>query len=760
MELFEISQKHNERFQYPIYIVSILFCVVAWMSLSLASHPVMAVDNATTQTQPIDIVLTITHVTALVDLEGNGLLCGEADFYAKMQIAETERQTDSIPNDDNIYPDWQHSVTVDASDETVTATIQLYEDDGIGDLICTGDDIPVDISEHQNPHLFDLTFTIDLATCTIAGDVNGTCDELLTSEGDAENRARIQFYVSTIVHAPISTNTPLPTATPIPSSTPTFTSTPTHTSTPTSTLTPIPTPTMTLTNTPTPTISPLNNDVLSSYEPNNSCESAVEIEPNGSSQSHNFHVQGDEDWIMFTAPSAGTYRVEVTIPSGSRADVDLSYYNQCHVNVLGTWDADYTPGGRIDILVDEAGEQFYIQIKQSHIVADIFGPDVEYSISVQKQVDTPPFGAVIILAGKYQNNDSLQKNIDNTAEKVHQVFQGKGVPASNILFLSTDSSLIGYDDEATADNLRYGITNWAKNHVSADKSLTLYIVDHGEEDQIYIDGTHPDPEQGILYSYQLDAWLTTLEYEVPDLNVNVIIEACNSGSFINLNDGSLSKPNRVIVTSTNVNFDSYASRDGIEFTDALFDNLALGKNLALAFELASEHVQQAFRYQFPLIDGNGNGIANEIADKVEAATRGFEYSLSLSTEWIPYIARVEPPTEIIDRRGTFQVEVRDDDGVNSVWAVVYPPGYHTPESDGVMNIDIGLDQVRLEPRPDLGENIYQGSYPGFSEEGVYRLIIHAEDDDGLNAQPFVMEVVRETQTQPQTNYIFLPVVSR
>ncbi|MEM7531403.1 MAG: right-handed parallel beta-helix repeat-containing protein [Chloroflexota bacterium] len=558
---------------------------------------------------------------------------------------------------------------------------------------------------------------------------------------------------------------PTPTATATPTPTDTATPTPTATATPTSTATATPTSTATATatltntstssSTSTPTSTPIPTRLPSpspedGYENDDTCASASPIETDGIHQTHTFHDIADQDWLTFTAPQSGTYRIEVDIPRGSFADVDLAYFVNCSSNLSRKWSETFTPGATFDIDA-KAGEQFYIRL--SHREINVFGPDVSYNLLVWRLPNEQPTGAVIIAAGRRHANDTLQNSINQTAQKFYSLFLDKGIPVGNIHFLTTDSTLEGHDKQATTANLRDAIVNWARKRVSADHALTLYLVDHGERDFLYID----EPNQERLYSEDLDKWLGELEAAVPNLKINVIIEACHSGSFIDRPGGSISRPNRLIITSTDVDSDAYASADGnLFFSSALITRLRMGANLAKAFRMARQNTQDL--NQHPWMDGDGNGVPNQFDDALIASERSFEYTNMVTPRmthgsWPPYIANVQPPTQIIDRRGALHVEVRDDQGVDDVRAVVYPPDYVQPISDGVIDTDSDLDQVTLQRDLNLGENIYTGSYLGFAQTGVYQLVVYATDVDGLHAQPVTMTV--------DTTYrIFLPTVSR
>ncbi|MEM7539534.1 MAG: C13 family peptidase, partial [Chloroflexota bacterium] len=499
-----------------------------------------------------------------------------------------------------------------------------------------------------------------------------------------------------------------------------------------------------------------NIDDMLEYFAGNICEQAVEILLNGIAQIHTFQMSNDNDWFTFIAPTTGTYKVEVHIPDSSLADVDLAYFSDCNNESIAQWNETFAPGVKLDIYA-QAGQSIYLNLR--NMDGDVFGPDVSYEVSVRKLSDEQPTGAVIILAGRLRANDTLQNNINDTAVKVYRFFQSRGLSDEAILFLSTDPELLGHDQMATTENLENGITQWARERVSEQHELTLYLIDHGERDLLYID----DLNNEYLTTNQLDAWLRELESAVPELEVNVIVEACHSGSFIDSWDNSISKEGRVVITSTNVESDAYASDYGIRFSDAFLTRLYMGDHLASAFRRAKLSVQTLYPSQAPWLDGDGNETPNEFDDGIIASERDFSFSdpsrSSSPIQWPPYIANAQPPTAIINQQGNFQVEVRDDQGVADVWAVVYPPDYTPPASDGVLNSEDGLARVTLQRRTELGEDMYGGAYTGFDQVGEYRVVVYATDEDGLVARPVVMTIdITSDMAQPATQRIFLPIV--
>jgi len=142
------------------------------------------------------------------------------------------------------------------------------------------------------------------------------------------------------------------------------------------------------------------------------------------------------------------------------------------------------------------------------------------------------------------------------------------------------------------------------------------MVDHGDIDIFYLD----EINQQRLTPGQLHIWLSEVEQQIKNVKVNVIIEACHAGSFIN-GEQSISKPGRVIITSSNENADAYASKDGTSFSDQFITALNLGYNLYRAWWLAKIAVEQQHERQVPWIDADGDQQANQLGDADSSSAR-------------------------------------------------------------------------------------------------------------------------------------------
>ena len=477
------------------------------------------------------------------------------------------------------------------------------------------------------------------------------------------------------------------------------------------------------------------------YEVDNACEQAVFLPTDGSRHEHTFDAAGDIDWVGFNAVAGATYRVEALVDDTSTADVDLELYTTCAGAPAANWKAAFTPNARLKLVAPATGP---IYARLSTAVPATSGQGARYRVAV-RVLDTPSSNhAAIIAGGRLKQGDPLQTNIDHVTAAAYRLLQGYGYADDAILYLATDVTLPGFDAAATKANLQSAILGWAAKRLSAGGMLTLYFVDHGKGDLLYLDevnGQRLGPDE-------LNDWLAQLEQAIPDLKVNVIYEAGGSGSFIEA-PGSLSKPGRFIMTSSDANAEAKASRTGAYFSDHLITWLRQGYSLGESFAQARRVASQLFATQDAWLDANGNGFPNEPADAAIAAQRGFAGGFG-DANWAPHIFAVTAPAAAENQSGEIRADVRDDVGVGAVWGVVYPPGYTLPATVGELHAET-LPTFALAPTGQPNE--FAGVYTGFTQAGAYRIVVLAEDREGMVGDPVAVEVITGSQ-------LFLPAVNR
>jgi len=354
-------------------------------------------------------------------------------------------------------------------------------------------------------------------------------------------------------------------------------------------------------------------------------------------------------------------------------------------------------------------------------------------------------GAVVIVAGKLKANDPLQANIHQVTNQVYQLFTRYGYESERIYYLANDLKLNPDNDSTTQDvddlaqraTLQRAITEWAVDKVGPERAFTLYMMDHGAEDKFYLSG-----REQVVSPDEVNSWLNALEAAAPGVRVNVIIDACYSGSFIK-GTQRLGKAGRVIIASTTDQTSAYASPiKGAIFSDMFLQGL--GQKLSLYDSFMEGHrVAKVWHpEQVAWLDGNGNGIPNEAADFVVAQQRGFAYAGSLADDlYAPYIATATGPLKVENGQGTLTAQISDDvSGAKlDVWAVVYKPSYVPPQSEELVADMENLPTIKLNG-PDSNQ-LYRGLYEGFNESGTYRLVIYAKDEDGLLSRPRELTVI-------------------
>lgn len=516
--------------------------------------------------------------------------------------------------------------------------------------------------------------------------------------------------------------------------TPTVTPTPSATATATAITTPDQTPptATTAATPPLPTATPPTTPPTANgdrYEADDDCTSAKVLNADGLPQAHTFHAQGDADWLRLSVRANTTYLIEGDVPGASEADLLLSLHARCNSGAVTTQNNNFSPNVRLAFTATQSTD-YYLKLVNNKV--ERYGDDMTYQIALRALTTTTVGGALIIVAGRNQEGDFLQTQIHNITNRVYRLWRNQGFPANRIRYLATDLNLDpdkdgkpdvdGLPDNA---NLRQAITEWAVSQLGGQQNLTLYLMDHGGYDKLYLD----EPRRERLSPADLDQWLTDLQRAVPGVRITVIIEACNAGSFIDP-DKSISKPGRVVMTSAGAYELAWATNSGALFSDTLLDGLAQGKTLLGAFHEAQANTKQSPSAQTPWLDDDGDTTPNDGDDGALAAQLSFRVAGAFdrtSTLWQPYIVQ-GAVRDATDTRREIWAEVRDDGKVESVWAVIYPPSYQPPTNRE--ELGNGPPPITLQAR---GNDEYAGLYGAFTEAGDYRILIYALDDDGLSS---------------------------
>ncbi len=373
--------------------------------------------------------------------------------------------------------------------------------------------------------------------------------------------------------------------------------------------------------------------------------------------------------------------------------------------------------GPISIAVNSSGK-VYVADSNNHRV-QVF----KKSTAVQKRK------AIIVSGGGPFSGNNLWDATQMAANFGFRCLSYQGFTKETIYYLSSNTNLDldnngladDVDGDSTVENLKIAITNWAAD---AD-SLILYLIDHGGDNTFRMSGTE------TLSVYDLDDWLTELQ-QTMEGKITIVYDACESGSFLE----GLAGPKRTVITSTSPGESAYFVNQGsVSFSNYFWTHIFNGLSVEEAFELAAQSISYTTEYQHPLLDANGNGIANEEEDRLIAQSAYIGTGAVIYGD-VPTIGSISPAQTIIDTNSAllYADAVTDSDGIARVWAVIRPPNYTQSSSSNPVN---ELPSVDLMP---VGNDRWEATWDGFSIPGTYHLAIYARDRIGNSSVPLITTV--------------------
>lgn len=381
-------------------------------------------------------------------------------------------------------------------------------------------------------------------------------------------------------------------------------------------------------------------------------------------------------------------------------------------------------------------------------VIDAAGNSGKKTITVRRLGNSP--GAVLIVAGQNETQ-ALQTNIYFAANRAYRIALSAGYNADTIYYIAPQGQDANGDGTSDVDispaspaALQEAIVNWAMagGKVGVGKPLFVYMIDHGFEEKFCLSGCN----NGFVSPAAVDGWLTTLENATGVDQVNIVIEACRSGSFIDrVNDvlSSLSKPGRVVITSTSREKNAYASAQGAYFSDAFFSCIADSNNLKACFDQASQAVRTTGVSQLPMLDDNGDGVFNS-GDGTQAQNR---YLTRFFSSIRPRITSASVERQGVN--GVLSATVEEGaETIEVVWAAIFAPSFQEPAD---VTLNLNAPTVRLNADPNTPGRYFVNYPNGFTEAGDYRVIFYAQDRLGIQATP---------TTEGEGRAVYLPLIAR
>jgi hypothetical protein len=495
------------------------------------------------------------------------------------------------------------------------------------------------------------------------------------------------------------------------------------------------------------------------YENDDTCGKATFLSANIDTQRHTFHQTGDADWIRIEVVTGTNYTLVASTLSGG-ALPDFTLRRDCVTSPVAASPPAFGSEVRLPMnAADYPPGTYYVRI--TNTPSTTFGNGVGYTLSFRNTSST---GAAIIVAGR--NGGAIhQQVITNTTDLAYTALLRNGFSKDNIYYLDAQTSrdvdgnglADDIDAPATVPNFRDAVTLWAQTRVGPARPMWLYMADHGFADQFLVSG---NGIADVMSPVQLDGWLSDLERATGVDQVNVIIDACNAGSFITPEGGSISKRGRAVLAATRDDRVAQGKPAGpnliqrMYFGEALWSSLDANLSLKDAFDTAQLAASRATAQdQQAWLDDNGDSVPNTVEDGRASEVRGLIGSVT--TGGRPFLTW----TLVNTTTGALIVSAQAANGASAVVVEVARPNSSQTYVPGQINL-APHDFVPLTP---VGNGQWVGSYNGFTAAGIYRLLAYGFDADGSPALPAEINVVVGGVTvtpTPESHRVFVPVIRR
>lgn len=390
------------------------------------------------------------------------------------------------------------------------------------------------------------------------------------------------------------------------------------------------------------------------------------------------------------------------------------------------------------VLVFDANLNPFIAIGQrGHYPGDLFGP-VGIAITGDNRLHVAELGnhrlqilappglpsqdrAIVVTGGGPYPGNALWEATQANANFAMRVLSFSGYTKDRIQYLSADTELDldqnGLADDVDADATVAALTEALTGEFAAEAdSLLVYMVDHGGDQTFRMSGTE------LLRSAELDALLDSFQAANPGVPLTVIYDACQSGSFI----GPLAAPGRTVITSARGDENAYfVSQGSLSFSNSFWSQVLSGETVGVSFDSAAALVTGSFSNQNPQVDANGNGVANEQADRDAIAGQIIGSDILLAGDAPAIQALTGPQTIDSGSSATLTATVLDPDGIQRVFAILRPPGFIPASPDNPVE---GLPTLDFLPLP--GGDDYAVTSSIFTVPGTYNIAVYATDTFG------------------------------
>jgi len=342
--------------------------------------------------------------------------------------------------------------------------------------------------------------------------------------------------------------------------------------------------------------------------------------------------------------------------------------------------------------------------------------------------------SIIVGGGVAETQNTKWKVTKKLVTDAYIDFKRMGLNDS-LIYLMINSQMIDINNDEIPDDivsqsipstscLTNIITNQFSNLLNEKETLYIYMMGHGTDDAKFKVFGNDE----YISSKQLKSAIDDLQ-EKTQCSVVIILEFCYSGAFIK----TLSGPKRIIITSAGNEEYNTDNTGLISLSRFLFPRLYLGDSLKKAFEYARKELTGK-KYPAPLLDDNGDGLANDDDGRIAEVTYLPKKPGSNKLE----ISQINL-SPVLDGKNTLEVSLTVEskpENITKVWAQVIPPNDMITSGNGT----IQFEETRLNHEEGTR---YSGEVKGFSYDGTYIVIFYAQNKFNEVTEP-VQYIVRAT----------------
>jgi len=432
------------------------------------------------------------------------------------------------------------------------------------------------------------------------------------------------------------------------------------------------------------------------------------------------HPSPKDICLYLTSPQNKTLKLIDQIASDT---VFLSYYFDQHSifsgnNSSGVWKLkaiDAVDGNIGSLqewsLVINGGRKYLMDTIE---VKDKNGNKGKAFINVISEFDFNVEGKAIIISGI----DSAVNKFNKISEYVCKILIKSGYRNENVLFLKHGDIDINQYHFKTQKNTLANIDQAFSEFADHSDELIVCLIGHGfVDDQNKAAGMNLNENEN-LYAKKLDTLLDNFQARTAARAI-VFVDTCYSGNFMNHLTPYPENTDRIVMTSSQPEQNSYIISGLISFSGIFFTCINSGTDVLKAYQIGSDTM--SLFEQNAILDISGDGIYQPDIDNqtVENYYIGSAYIRGLNAPQIKPICQkiqIESGT-----KATLLIDSIDSNyAIKNVWAEISFPDDNPYDPENPVKLDLNY-------YPNNHPKCWEVDYHKFVKSGLYTIKIYAQD---------------------------------